>query len=72
MNDIAEGEGDLTRRLDVDGRDEVAETAPKISTIYIPLDKVGEVIAGLVQPNELLSEASDVVQRIEKRGHFHP
>ncbi len=25
-------------------RDEVAETAPKISTIYIPLDKVGEVI----------------------------
>ena len=25
-------------------RDEVAETAPKIATIYIPLDKVGEVI----------------------------
>ncbi len=25
-------------------RDEVAESAPKISTIYIPLDKVGEVI----------------------------
>ncbi len=25
-------------------RDEIAETAPKISTIYIPLDKVGEVI----------------------------
>ncbi len=25
-------------------RDEVAETAPKISTIFIPLDKVGEVI----------------------------
>ena len=25
-------------------RDEVAETAPKITTIYIPLDKVGEVI----------------------------
>ncbi|MFN3258362.1 MAG: polyribonucleotide nucleotidyltransferase [Ilumatobacter sp.] len=25
-------------------RDEIAETAPKITTIYIPLDKVGEVI----------------------------
>ncbi len=25
-------------------RDEIAETAPKISTIYIPMDKIGEVI----------------------------
>ena len=48
MQDIARGEGDLTKRLEVSGEDEIAEVAAAFNTYVEKLQTVDEMKLGLI------------------------
>jgi methyl-accepting chemotaxis protein len=56
MRDIAQGEGDLTRRLDVDGRDEVAEMAVEFNLF---VDKIHALVADVTGSVSQLAAAAE-------------
>lgn len=71
MRDIAEGEGDLTMRLDVHGHDEIAELSTafnaytaKIHEMVIKVaDATAQLAASSEQTAQITSAASDQVER---------
>ncbi|WP_394132733.1 methyl-accepting chemotaxis protein [Shewanella maritima] len=64
MRDIAKGEGDLTQRLDAQGKDEVAKFADEFNAFA---QKIGQVVAQL-QPlgQHLKQDAAELISRVEE------
>jgi methyl-accepting chemotaxis protein len=58
LRDIADGQGDLTARLDVDGTDELAEVAISFNSFA---DQIAAVIGTVAQSAEHLSTASQTM-----------
>jgi len=56
LKDIAEGEGDLTRRLDIKNKDEVGELARWFNTF---LDKLQDIIRVITKDSEVLNSSCD-------------
>ncbi len=72
MRDIAEGDGDLTRRLNVEGSDEVAVLAAsfndyseRVQQLVIQVDQAGSQMAGVV--SEVLSICRTSNQGVEQQ-----
>ncbi len=64
MNDIAEGEGDLTRRLDVKGNDEIAHLGQAFNKFAIKVhDVVSEVMNSVSQLSSAATELSMVTNQ---------
>ncbi len=61
MKDIAEGEGDLTVRLDVNGRDEIAELSRSFN---IFIDKIYAIISQLFKDVDNLNQSSHGLTQI--------
>jgi methyl-accepting chemotaxis protein len=61
MQDIAEGEGDLTHRLEVKGRDEVAKLAMAFNSF---VDQLNSTISQVTGSTKKLASASDEVAQI--------
>lgn len=61
LMDIAEGEGDLTRRLDVSGKDEVGELASWFNTF---MEKLQGVIKDLSQSTGILGVSSNDLSKL--------
>ncbi|MEJ2686010.1 MAG: methyl-accepting chemotaxis protein, partial [Gammaproteobacteria bacterium] len=64
MGDIASGDGDLTRRLQVRGRDEIAQLSEAFNRFS---DKVRSVIAELSTSTQQLAAASDQMNHVTAR-----
>ena len=58
LNDIAEGEGDLTRRLDVKGKDEVAQLANAFNRFA---DKIQQMLLQIKEAAVSISGSSDEI-----------
>ncbi|MCI0509842.1 methyl-accepting chemotaxis sensory transducer with Cache sensor [Chromohalobacter marismortui] len=68
MFDIASGEGDLTRRLEIDGRDEVAQIAQAFNGFADTVnDVLLEVRASSTSVNEASSEIANGSQDLSRR-----
>ena len=64
MHDIAEGEGDLTQRLDVTGKDEIADLAAGFNTFISQVqDLVGQVAGSTSQLASAAEEMSLIVDQ---------
>jgi methyl-accepting chemotaxis protein len=64
MNDIAEGEGDLTRRLDADGNDEIAHLGQAFNKFASKVhDVVSEVMNSVSQLSSAATELSMVTNQ---------
>jgi len=64
MNDIAEGEGDLTRRLDTKGNDEIAQLGHAFNKFAIKVhDVVSEVMNSVSQLSSAATELSMVTNQ---------
>jgi len=63
LKDIAEGEGDLTRRLAVNTRDEVGEVAKWFNTL---MDKLQHMIKRLFDDISNLNTSSELLQQISE------
>lgn len=63
MEDIAEGEGDLTRRLDVTSRDEIGALAKSFNLF---VEKLNRIIGSIAQNSVKLGGASNDMHRISK------
>ncbi len=64
MNDIAEGEGDLTRRLDAEGNDEIAQLGQAFNKFAIKVhDVVSEVMNSVSQLSSAATELSMVTSQ---------
>ncbi len=61
MQDIAEGEGDLTRRIDVNSKDEVGELAEHFNTF---ISKLRGLLQQTNSHSELVSSTSDHLSRV--------
>lgn len=61
LKDIAEGEGDLTKRLDIKGKDEVAEMATWFNLF---MDKLQELIKQIVLDSDSLDSSSSSLSSI--------
>ena len=61
MNDIAEGEGDLTRRLNVNGRDEVAQLSIAFNKF---IEKIQSLIRDVAGSTTQLSTAAEAMVNI--------
>ena len=61
MQDIAEGEGDLTHRLEVKGKDEVAQLAMAFNSF---VDQLKETISQVAGSTQRLASASEKVSHI--------
>ena len=61
LKDIAEGEGDLTKRLDIKGEDEVGEMA---SWFNLFMDKLQELIRQIVQDADSLNSSASSLSNI--------
>lgn len=61
LKDIASGDGDLTRRLNVKTEDEVGELASRFNLF---MDKLQDVITNVAENTRLLTEASDKMSSI--------
>ena len=61
MRDIAQGEGDLTRRLDVKGRDEIAQLAGAFNTF---VDKIQDVVARVAGSVAQLAAAAEQMSAV--------
>ncbi|GAB2198386.1 methyl-accepting chemotaxis protein [Sessilibacter sp. MAH4] len=59
LKDIAEGDGDLTRRLDVNGNDELAEMAKNFNAIVIKIDNTLAEVAHATAMVETSSKELD-------------
>ena len=68
MNNISEGEGDLTQRLRTDGHDEVANLAFAFNTF---IEKIQNSIIDVNQTNTELSEASLKLEEVAQSGKSH-
>lgn len=73
LNDIAEGEGDLTRRLDAQGRDEIGQLAAgfnkfagKIEALVIEIKGAADSIRS--SSGEIASGNADLSQRTEEQA----
>ncbi|MDR3763472.1 MAG: methyl-accepting chemotaxis protein [Acidobacteriota bacterium] len=64
MKDAAEGEGDLTKRIDIDSNDEVAELGNWFNTFA---DKLHRLMSNVASNTERLASASDQVARTSQR-----
>jgi methyl-accepting chemotaxis protein len=65
LRDIAEGEGDLTRRLEVEGRDEIGEVALAFNLFMEKLQAViGEVKSSAAQVMRTVEELNSVTRRV--------
>ncbi|MGA7801697.1 MAG: methyl-accepting chemotaxis protein [Gammaproteobacteria bacterium] len=64
MEDIASGDGDLTRRLQVRGKDEIARLSGAFNSFS---DKVRSVIAELAGATQQLAVASDQMNRVTEQ-----
>ncbi len=65
MQDIAEGEGDLTQRLSVSGKDEMTLIAAAFNTF---VDKMQHVITDVLQSAREMHRASDATFEAMKKG----
>lgn len=64
LKDIAEGEGDLTKRLDVHSKDEIGEMATHFNSF---LDKISKLIGEVVENANILNQSTqDVLASIEE------
>jgi len=61
MHDIAEGDGDLTRRLDVIGKDEIAQLSTGFN---IFIDKINNLVSKVAGATAQLATAADQVSEI--------
>jgi methyl-accepting chemotaxis protein len=68
MNNISEGEGDLTQRLRTDGNDEVANLAQAFNTF---IEKIQNSIIDVNQTNTELSAASQKLEEVAQSGKKH-
>ena len=64
VKDIAEGEGDLTKRLDVSSNDEVAELAGWFNTF---MDKLQEILLKVSSNSQSLAAAGDEISATAKQ-----
>lgn len=68
MNNISEGEGDLTQRLHTEGNDEVASLAYAFNTF---IEKIQITIVDVSQANAELSQASHKLDHVVEAGNRH-
>lgn len=68
MNDISEGEGDLTQRLRTEGNDEVASMVLAFNTF---IEKIQTTIADVSNANSDLSQASQQLDQFAQSGKQH-
>ena len=66
MQDIADGEGDLTQRLDVKGKDEMAMIAAAFNRF---VEKIQALLVDVTQSTHHLSQASDETYRAMTSGN---
>lgn len=64
LKDIAEGEGDLTRRLDIKNKDEVGELARWFNTF---LDKLQDMIGIISKDSEVLNSSCDNISGLSSQ-----
>ncbi len=64
MRDVAEGEGDLTQRLEVKGNDEIAQLSKAFNTFSA---KVASVVSEVAAVSEQLSSASTEVNELTSK-----
>ena len=63
IRDIAEGEGDLTKRLDAHSKDEISELARWFNTFIDHLQgMIGNIAANIVKMRQSSGELSDIAQ----------
>lgn len=60
LNDIADGEGDLTRRLTINGKDEIAQLGGAFNRFA---NKLHSIISDVSQATEQVSNAADSINR---------
>ncbi len=65
MQDIAEGEGDLSKALDESGNDEVAELSSQFNRF---VDKIREVVSSVDQTTDQLVDASERMTQHNQRS----
>lgn len=63
LEDIAQGEGDLTRRLPIEGKDEIGEMAVWFNTF---VSKLHDIIQKISTSFETVSDSADQLVRISK------
>lgn len=68
MRDIAEGEGDLTQRLDVKGRDEIAQLATGFNTFIGKVQALVSQVAGSTSQLASAAEEMSLIVDQTKRG----
>jgi len=73
LRDIAQGEGDLTKRLDVSGRDEIGQLAQWFNTFMDKLQQIITQIAGTARTaaNEAMGLASTSTQMASQAEHLN-
>ncbi|UPO33268.1 methyl-accepting chemotaxis protein [Shewanella sp. JNE2] len=74
MNDIAEGEGDLTRRIAVNGKDEIAELSMAfnrfVEKIHSTVSQVADSTSLLATSAEEMSSITRETQQMANRQHL--
>lgn len=63
MNDIAEGEGDLTRRIAVNGKDEIAELSMAFNRF---VEKIHSTVSQVANPTSLLATSAEEMSSITR------
>lgn len=63
LRDIAEGEGDLTKRLDASSTDEIGELARWFNTF---IDKLQQIIKQLAENSISVNKSSDILSHVSK------
>jgi methyl-accepting chemotaxis protein len=58
LKDIAEGEGDLTKRLEIDSNDEIGDLAKSFNSF---IDKIGSLVREVVDNTNVLSNSTEEV-----------
>lgn len=66
LQDMAEGEGDLTRRLPVQGRDELGRLAESFNTF---IEKIRRTVAEVAQASDQLAQASGGLEQAADGAH---
>ncbi|MBV0933019.1 methyl-accepting chemotaxis protein [Marinobacterium weihaiense] len=66
LKDIAQGEGDLTRRLPVETRDEVGEVASRFNEF---VEKIQQLVTEVQTAVQSLSHSTDSMKQVVTRAH---
>ncbi|MEX6502694.1 methyl-accepting chemotaxis protein [Pseudomonas sp. 25A3E] len=66
LQDMAEGEGDLTKRLPVHGRDDLGQLASNFNTF---VEKIRATVAQVAQASQTLERAGEGLQASAQRAH---